>query len=161
MALSAGINGGGGGSGVGVWVPGPDIPDFADILLGNWLLPYGPRRLERTRQPQVVRQLTINAIFLYDLGWLPNSYIMEGWVNGGRLDELNQILQQFNDDPLQSVRFLAPVLAIKDTVRLIRDNCYVDTTGAFKEPFYHLEMETSTGGYTDLIGGIAPVGSTG
>src|SRR5487761_1509783 len=99
MAANSGV--------AGQWLPGPiELPDYADMVIGKLVLPFGPRRIELTHAPQVVKQLTLNAVFRYDFGYLPNKYVIEGWPNGGDPQAMQQIIAQFGSDPLASIPLL-------------------------------------------------------
>lgn len=141
-----------------LWVPGPvDLPEYGDVQIGQLLMPFGPRRIQQTHSPVKVTQLTLNAILRYDAGWNPNGYVIEGLVNGGDPEAMKEIIAQFGDDPLASIPFIVPIMSIADMVSLILWQPLMDANQYWKEPFYHLEVEASAGGYTDLVAGVAPI----
>jgi hypothetical protein len=141
-----------------LWVPGPvDLPAYGDVLLGKLMLPFGPRRIQLTHAPVKSVQITLNAVLRYDMGFMPNAYIIEGLVNGGDPAAMQLIVAQFGDDPISSIPFIVPIMSIADMVTLTLWQPYMDANSYWKEPFYHLEMDASAGGYTDLVAGVAPV----
>lgn len=117
------------------------IGQDAIVFIGNFALPYGPRTVTETTQVNVVRQVTINSIFLWDYGVMPTRYTIKGTPNQGDVAQIQDILGQF-PNPLSFQALLIPNAGVHDTVRLLSWEILTDAQANWSDPEYTLEFES-------------------
>lgn len=132
---------GGGASSLTDWQPGPiALGDEQPVVVGTYVLPFGPRKVQILQQPNIAEQVTTSAVFLWSYGWLPTQYVLEGYPNGGDRAVLDAMLAQFTGQDLAVVKLLIPCLGVADYVRLVDWQPDMDAQTTWRDPHYQLRL---------------------
>lgn len=123
------------------------------VQIGTFVLPFGPYKVSRVKQPNTYKQQGMNAWLINTYGWLPETYTLTGYCTGTQPEfwsdaSMRQsIIEQFVD-PAAVVPLLVPYQGINGTVRLVRLTDDTDSTSAVGETVYTLELEEADGQVT-------------
>jgi len=128
------------------------IASGAPVQIGGVVLTYGPYKTQVVKTPRVAVQQGLQTIFLWDYGWQPTTYRLEGWsvTNALALGVdfqadvalIHQIVDQFADG-VTPQKLLIPTAGVQDMVVLTSAELDEDAQNAPGEPSYVLQFASA------------------